>query len=81
MLAPEIDILDLGIALDFFRRPLLEDTPVVHDGDAPDDAQHDIFAQTGYLLLEEALGEYDMETRVGAIGFGGVKSEHGIVIR
>jgi len=46
-----------------------------------DDAQHDIFAQTGYLLLEEALGEYDMETRVGAIAFGGVKSEHSIVIR
>src|SRR2546423_2771798 len=46
-----------------------------------DDAQHDIFAQTGYLLLEEALGEYDMETRVGAIAFGGVKSEHRIVIR
>ena len=46
-----------------------------------DDARHDIVAHAGYLLLDEALGEYDMETRVGAIAFGGVKSEHSIVTR
>jgi hypothetical protein len=31
--------------------------------------RHDVFAKAGYLLLDEALGEYDMETRVGAIDF------------
>ena len=28
-----------------------------------------IWAQIGYLLLDEALGEYDVETKVGPIKF------------
>jgi hypothetical protein len=32
-------------------------------------ADHDLFAKAGFLILDEALGEYDMETRVGAIDF------------
>jgi hypothetical protein len=32
-------------------------------------ARHDYFANAGFLLLDEALGEYDMETKVGAVDF------------
>jgi hypothetical protein len=32
-------------------------------------AEKDDFGQIGYLFLDEALGEYDVETRVGAIVF------------
>ena len=39
-------------------------------------SQHDMYARAGFLLLDEALGEYDMETRVGAIDFVGADSPH-----
>lgn len=39
-------------------------------------AEHDLFAEAGYLLLDEVLGEYDVETRVGAIEFLGADSPY-----
>ena len=33
------------------------------------EAQKGIFGQAGFLLLDEALGEYDVETKVGSIEF------------
>jgi hypothetical protein len=38
--------------------------------------RHDVFAKAGYLILDEALGEYDMETRVGSIDFLGADSRY-----
>jgi hypothetical protein len=37
--------------------------------------QHNVFAQIGYLLLDEALGEFDVETKVGYIEFGSITSQ------
>ena len=37
--------------------------------------QHNVFAQIGYLLLDEALGEFDVETKVGYVEFGSVTSQ------
>ena len=37
--------------------------------------EKDVFGNIGYLLLDEALGEYDMETRVGFIEFHGHESK------
>ena len=34
------------------------------------------WGQIGYLLLDEALGEYDVETKVGAIVFQSRESKH-----
>ena len=39
-------------------------------------AERDLFRQAGFLILDEALGEYDMETRVGAIDFLGRDSQY-----
>jgi hypothetical protein len=39
-------------------------------------AERDLFGQAGFLILDEALGEYDMETRVGAIDFLGRESKY-----
>ena len=39
-------------------------------------AQRNLFGQAGFLILDEALGEYDMETRVGAIDFLGRDSQY-----
>jgi hypothetical protein len=35
-----------------------------------------VWGQVGYLFLDEALGEYDVETHVGAIVFSNRQSEH-----
>jgi hypothetical protein len=35
-----------------------------------------VWGQIGYLFLDEALGEYDVETHVGAIVFSNRESEH-----
>ncbi len=40
------------------------------------EAEHNLFGQAGFLILDEALGEYDMETRVGAIDFVGQESKY-----
>jgi hypothetical protein len=40
------------------------------------DAEKDIFGQMGFLFLDEALGEYDVETRLGAIVMQGRDSQH-----
>jgi hypothetical protein len=37
---------------------------------------HDQFGQAGFLLLDNVLGEYDIETRVGAIDFASPTSPH-----
>jgi len=39
-------------------------------------AQRNLFGQAGFLILDEALGEYDMETRVGTIDFLGRESKY-----
>ena len=39
-------------------------------------ADHTLFGHAGFLMLDEALGEYDMETRVGAIDFLGRESPY-----
>lgn len=39
-------------------------------------AEHYVFAEAGYLLLDEALGEYAVETRLGAIDFLGADSPY-----
>ena len=38
--------------------------------------EKDDFGQIGYLFLDEALGEYDVETKVGAIVFDEMASKH-----
>ena len=40
------------------------------------EGQRSAFAQYGYLFLDEALGEYDVETRLGAIVFQGSDSKY-----
>lgn len=35
-----------------------------------------LFEQAGYLILDSAIGEYDMETYIGAIDIVGFDSEH-----
>jgi len=40
------------------------------------DDQRDAFAQIGFLLLDQALGEYDVATRVGTIDFQPVGALH-----
>lgn len=45
------------------------------DGYTEED-HREIWGQIGYLLLDDALGEYDVETRVGAIAFFDRTSEH-----
>jgi hypothetical protein len=37
---------------------------------------HDVYGDIGYLFLDEALGEYDVETKIGFIEFHGKSSEH-----
>lgn len=44
--------------------------------DGYNDGQRDVFANIGYLFLDEALGEYDVETRVGFIEFHGRDSKY-----
>ncbi|MCX7747469.1 MAG: hypothetical protein N2645_11375 [Clostridia bacterium] len=38
--------------------------------------EKDIWGQIGFLFLDEALGEYDVETKIGAIVFNGIESEY-----
>ena len=38
--------------------------------------QHDIYGNIGYLFLDEALGEYDIETKVGFIEFHNRESKY-----
>lgn len=38
--------------------------------------ERDIYAQMGYLFLDEAIGEYDVETKVGAIVFESKESKY-----
>lgn len=40
------------------------------------EAEHNVFGQAGFLLLDNVLGEYDIETRVGAIDFQSPDSQH-----
>lgn len=40
------------------------------------EAEEDIWGQIGFLFLDEVLGEYDIETKVGAIVFESTESEH-----
>lgn len=40
------------------------------------DAQSDIYTSIGYLMLDEALGEFDIETKVGFIEFHNRDSEY-----
>ena len=35
-----------------------------------------LFEQAGYLILDSAIGEHDMETYIGAIDIVGFDSEH-----
>jgi hypothetical protein len=44
------------------------------DGYTEEDQQ--VFAQAGFLTLDFLLGEYDVETKLGAIGFESPESEH-----
>ena len=37
--------------------------------DGYNDQEHEIYGNIGYLFLDEALGEYDVETKVGFIEF------------
>lgn len=37
---------------------------------------NDTLEQIGYLLLDEALGEYDVETRIGAVAFESTDSKY-----
>lgn len=41
-----------------------------------DEREKDTWGQIGYLILDEALGEYDVETKVGAIVFESINSEY-----
>lgn len=40
------------------------------------DESKDLFGQIGFLLIDEALGEFDVETKVGAIDFTSYESEY-----
>jgi hypothetical protein len=40
------------------------------------ESEKDVWGQIGYLFLDEALGEYDVETKVGAIIFESTGSEY-----
>ena len=40
------------------------------------EAEAALYAHIGYLLLDEAIGEYDVETKLGFIEFSGTDSEH-----
>ncbi len=40
------------------------------------DEEKSKLGQIGYLLLDEALGEYDMETKVGAVVFQSNQSKY-----
>jgi hypothetical protein len=44
--------------------------------DGYNEAEKDIFGQLGYLFLDEALGEYAIETQVGFIEFHGRDSKY-----
>ncbi len=37
--------------------------------DGYDQSRHDLFARSGFILLDNCLGEYDMETNVGFVEF------------
>lgn len=43
--------------------------------DGYDEQQREIYGNIGYLFLDEALGEYDVETKVGFIEFRSRESE------
>ncbi len=44
--------------------------------DGYNDAEKDIYGNIGYLFLDEALGEYDIEMKVGFIEFHGRESKY-----
>lgn len=44
--------------------------------DGFNEKEKDVFGQIGYLLLDEALGEYSVETQVGFIKFQSRESKH-----
>lgn len=44
--------------------------------DGYSDAEKTTYGQIGYLFLDEALGEYAVETQVGFIGFDSRESKH-----
>lgn len=44
--------------------------------DGYNEKEENIFAETGYLFLDEALGEYSVETEVGFIQFMGRDSDY-----
>lgn len=44
--------------------------------DGYNDGEKDIYANIGYLFLDEALGEYDIEMKVGFIEFHSRESEY-----
>jgi hypothetical protein len=50
--ASEIKLLDLGIGLDFLRRPFLEDAAIVHHRHALDDAQRHI-----HVVLDDDVAD------------------------
>jgi len=43
--------------------------------DGYDESQHNLYGHLGFLFLDEALGEYDIETKVGFIEFHNRESE------
>jgi hypothetical protein len=40
------------------------------------EAEQDTYASIGYLFLDQALGEFDVETRVGQIDFEATSEHH-----
>ncbi|WP_413699080.1 hypothetical protein ACLKMH_16225 [Psychromonas sp. KJ10-10] len=40
------------------------------------DKEHTTYASIGYLFLDESIGEYDVETKIGFIEFHNKRSEH-----
>jgi hemoglobin-like flavoprotein len=46
--------------------------------DGYDEKEKAVWGQIGYLLLDEALGEYDVETKVGLIEFHGAGARHDV---
>jgi len=44
--------------------------------DGYNEEEHETFGSIGFLFLDEALGEYDIETKVGFIEFHGRDSKH-----
>ncbi len=44
--------------------------------DSYSEKEHDIYGNLGYLFLDEAMGEYDVETKLGFIEFHNKSSEH-----